>query len=62
MEVLPGLTVVAVQTAAAARRAAVEARHGVAVGGGPVTVMLAAPAAVPVGQSEMSLVLGDLYI
>lgn len=54
VEVLPGLAVVTVQAASAARGATVEARHRVAVGRGSVTVVLAAAAAVSGNFTKIS--------
>jgi hypothetical protein len=55
VEVLPGLTVVTVQATSTPGRAAVEASHGVAVGGGSVPVMLTTPAAIPGAREAVSI-------
>lgn len=47
MKVLPGLAIVAIQTSSALGRAAVEARDGVAVRRGSVSVVFAASATIP---------------
>lgn len=46
VQVLPGLAIIPVQAAPTLRGTAVEAGDGVAVGGGAVTIVLAAPSAV----------------